>query len=275
MNSLSVSRATALFLLLGGLLAPAAVRAQTNIAILQKADALAGERKYNAAFKLLNSYDPRNERPAVLLQKEDLALRFNVGHTQYRKFSFKDLHLTDNIEEFRSPDSTYTSYDFPLGRALRALKRRYPNDYKLDRGLADYYFAVQQCSCAETSKEEEELFPLIVRYYENAHEHGYGDYVSYFALGYSFQRLGMFQESVAPFLRSIELRSAYPEAHLNLAFVYLELKQYEKAQDQAQKAVELYTDSQHKADAQFLLKSIEERLQTKAAKAEAEPKKTP
>ncbi|WP_187319306.1 tetratricopeptide repeat protein [Hymenobacter citatus] len=269
------SRITAAFLLAGGFFLAATAQGQTNIAILQKADALVGERKYASAFQVLQKYDPRNERPAVVLQKEDIALRYNVGHSQYRRFAFKDVQLTDNLENFRSPDSTYTMTTFPLGRALRALKIRYPNDYKLDRGLGDYYFAVQQCNCAEASKEEDDLFPLIIQYYDVAHEHGYGDYSSYYAQGYSYQRLGMFQESVAPFLRSIELRKNYPEARLNLAFVYLELKQFEKAKEQAQLAVELFPDEQHKSDANFLLKTIEERLQGKEAATPAKPAATP
>ena len=266
MYLLAAARSKALFLLFGSaLLAPAAAWAQTNIAILQKAATLTADRKYESAFQLLDKYDPRNERPAVLLLKEELALRYHVGQTAYRKFSFRDLRLTDNLETFRSPDSTYTTYTLPLGRALRILKQRYPNDYKLNRGLADYYLAVQQCDCAEQNKTEDDLFPLIIKNYEVAHEHGFGDYVSYFALGYSFQRLGMFRESVAPFLRSIELYKAYPEAHLNLAFVYLELKEFEKAREQAQQATALFPDAQHKSDAQFLLKTVEERLQTQAA----------
>lgn len=272
---LGYSRITATFLLVGGLLSAAAAQAQTNIAILQKADALVGERKYAAAFQVLQKYDPRNERPAVVLQKEDIALRYNVGHTQYRRFAFKDVQLTDNLEDFRNPDSTYTMTTFPLGRALRTLKDRYPNDYKLDRGLGDYYFAVQHCNCAETSRTDDEMFPLIIKYYDVAHEHGYGDYSSYYAQGYSYQRLGMFQESVAPFLRSIELRKNYPESHLNLAFVYLELKQFEKAKEQAQLAVELFPDAQHKSDAEFLLKTIEERIQGKEAATPTKPAPTP
>lgn len=268
-------RIAAAFSLAGGLLTAAAAQAQTNIAILQKADALVGERKYASAFQVLQKYDPKNERPAVVLQKEDIALRYNIGHTQYRRFAFKDVQLTDNLEDFRDPDSTYTTTPFPLGRALRTLKARYPNDYKLDRGLGDYYFAVQQCNCAEVSKEEDDLFPLIIQYYDVAHEHGYGDYSSYYAQGYSYQRLGMFRESVAPFLRSIELRANYPEAHLNLAFVYLELKQFEKAKEQAQLAVELFPDAQHKSDANFLLQSIEERIQGKAAATPSAPPATP
>jgi len=269
------SRIFASFLLVGGLFSAAVAQAQTNIAILQRADALVGERKYAAAFQVLQKYDPRNERPAVVLQKEDIALRYNIGHVQYRRFAFRDVQLTDNLEDFRNPDSTYTMTAFPLGRALRTLKDHYPNDYKLDRGLGDYYFAVQHCNCAETSRTDDELFPLIIKYYDVAHEHGYGDYSSYYAQGYSYQRLGKFQESVAPFLRSIELRKNYPEAHLNLAFVYLELKQFEKAKEQAQLAVELFPDAQHKSDAEFLLKTVEERIQGKAAATPPAPTATP
>ena len=89
--------------------------------------------------------------------------------------------------------------------------------------------------------------------YEEAHAHGQGDYLSYFALGYAYQRLGRFQESLPPFERSLELRPNNPTAHLNLAFVLLELRDLEKARYHARSAQCLFPDAHHKEDAGFLL----------------------
>jgi len=243
------------------LLLTSAAYAQTNMAVLRKADDLVAQKKYDTAFRMLQEYDPRNTKLAVVLKKEEYALNYSIGTHQYHTFTFKDLPLLETLDDNRYKEGVGgTTYGFRVGRALDSLKRRYPSNYKLDRGLGDYYFSLQQCDCAEKRILEDDLFPLIIKHYGVAHENGYGDYYSYFAVGYAYQRLGQFKQSVAPFLHSIDLRKDYPPTHLNLAFVYLELKQYDKAREEAILARDQFQDDQPKSDAAFLLSEIEDRI---------------
>ncbi|MBC6991798.1 tetratricopeptide repeat protein [Hymenobacter sp. BT491] len=246
----------------GLLLMANTVWGQTNMAVLRKADDLVAEKKYESAFKLLNDYDPKNAQPAVALKKEEIVLNYSIASSNYRSFTFKDLSTLESLEENQEHEAPGTRYRFRVRAVLDSLKQKYPDNYKLDRGLGDYYYAVQQCDCAEKKKTEDELFPLMIKHYEEAHKHAYGDYKSYFVVGYAKQRLGQFKQSVPYFLHSIELKKDFPTAHLNLAFVYLELKQYEKARTEAQLAVDQFPDEAHKSDASFLLSKIEERIKT-------------
>ncbi|WP_139925141.1 tetratricopeptide repeat protein [Hymenobacter sp. DG01] len=264
-------------LLLLLLLVPAVGWAQTAPATadaaqataLRRANQLVLERKYESAWKLLRLLDQMNLDPAVALQKTSLALNYYTATDDLKRFAFRDLKLLDlSPDSLRQLGVDTPYYSFPARRVLEKLKNKYPDNYKLNRALGDYYFTVQQCDCAEEDLGEDEVFRRTIQYYQQAHDHGQGDYLSYFALGYSYQRLGQFQESLAPFVRSIQLRPNYATAHLNLAFVYLELKDFEKAQTHARRAVELFPDDAHKQDAAFLLSQIEERMKATAAKPE-------
>ncbi|RPD49353.1 tetratricopeptide repeat protein [Hymenobacter sediminis] len=261
-------------LLLLFFLAPEVGRAQTTAATeaaaqataLRRANKLVLERKYESAWKLLKFLDQMNQDPAVALKKTELALNYYTATDELKRFAFRDLKLLDlSPDSLRQLGVDTPHYSFPVRRVLEKLQEKYPDNYKLDRALGDYYFAVQQCDCAEEELGEDEVFQRTIKHYQLAHDHGQGDYLSYFALGYSYQRLGQFQESLAPFERSVQLRKDAPTTHLNLAFVYLELKQFEKAQLHARRAVELFPDDAHKQDAAYLLGQIEDRMKATAA----------
>ncbi|UOQ75328.1 tetratricopeptide repeat protein [Hymenobacter sp. 5516J-16] len=263
-----------ILLLLFFLLAPCVGRGQTTAAAeaaaqataLQRVNQLVLERRYESAWKLLKFLDQMNTDPAVALQKTEVALHYYTATDELKRFNFRDLKLLDlSPDSLRQLGQDSVRYSFPVRRVLEKLQKQYPDNYKLDRALGDYYFTVQQCDCAESDLSEDEVFRRTIRHYQQAHDHGQGDYLSYFALGYSYQRLGQFKESLAPFERSIQLRKNYPTAHLNLAFVYLELKDFEKARNHARRAVELFPDDAHKEDAAFLLSQIEERMKTATA----------
>ena len=263
-----------LVVFLGMLLVPLVSMAQTSTAAeaaalattIKRANQLMLERRYESAWKLLKFADQMNVEPTVALKKTELALNYHIGTDELTRFAFRDLSLlSPSIDSLRQAGKDSVRYSFPVRRVLEKLKDKNPDNYKLDRALGDYYFAVQQCDCAEQDLGEDEVFRRTIQFYQLAHDHGQGDYLSYFALGYAYQRLGQFKESLAPFERSIQLRKNYPTSHLNLAFVYLELKEFDKARTHARRAVQLFDDAAHKEDAGFLLAQIEERMKETAA----------
>ncbi|NVO85529.1 tetratricopeptide repeat protein [Hymenobacter terrestris] len=278
-----MNRSLLLFLLLfllsaGSLLRPVAAHAQTvasdtlesgpspapaptQAATLRQARQLVLERRYNSAWQLLARLDPRNADPAVVIEKADLALRYYTNTDQLRRFAFRDLKLLDLApDSLRQLGLDSLRYRFAVRQVLERLQRRYPANYRLSRALGDYYYTVQQCDCAEAGIGEDEVFLRTINEYQQAHAHGQGDYLSYFALGYAYQRLGRFQASLAPFERSLQLRPRNPTVHLNMAFVLLELRELEKARGQARLARQFFPDAHRKEDAGFLLKEIEERI---------------
>ncbi|QIX61575.1 hypothetical protein HER32_10465 [Hymenobacter sp. BT18] len=237
----------------------------TEATVLKQADALLAWRKYEAAFQLLQVFDPWHRQPAVALRAADIALHYHTQQQNFRAFNFKDLTLTESLDSLRRHASDSVGYQFPVGQVLDSLHRRFPENYKVEKALADYYFELQQCACSEEEFSEDELFQRMVSHYRVAHGHGYGDYLSYYALGYALMRLGDFPASAAAYERSIALRKDYALAHFQLAYDYLELKRLPDARNQARLAVAQFKQPQLRADAEFLLAELEHRLATPAA----------
>ena len=270
-----MTRPLLIFLLLlgvGGLLRPAAAHAQTAAAdtpaatvapaaVLRQARQLVLERRYDSAWRLLTQLDPRNTDPTVAIEKTNLALRYYTATDQLQRFAFRDLKLLDvTPDSLRQLGHDSLRYPFAVRQVLETLQRRHPGNYRLARALGDYYYTVHECDCAEQDLGEDEVFLRTITEYQEAHAHGQGDYLSYFALGYAYQRLGRFRASLAPFERSLQLRPRNPTAHLNLAFVLLELRELEAARTQASLAQQYFANLRRKDDAGFLLQEIEERI---------------
>lgn len=255
-----------------------AAKPLTEAQVLQQASDLMLERKYESAFKLLNQFDPRHRRPAIVLKQTELALNYYLRSRELEGFGFRDLAPTERLDSLRAK---YTRaaipYPFAVEPILLNLKKRYPTNYKLDRALADYYYQVLQCECAEAEKSPKALMALISRYYTTAHKHGLGDYLSYYAMGYVRMSQGRFAESVPLFKRSVALRSNYPLAHFNLAYSYNELKKLPEAREEVLTAARLFAEenSPLKEDAEFMAQDIDRRLAAiTPAKPASSPKKS-
>ncbi|UOG74928.1 tetratricopeptide repeat protein [Hymenobacter tibetensis] len=239
-------------------------KASTETQTLEKASQLILDRKYESAFKLLNRFDPKHRRPAIVLKQTELALNYNLRSREYEGFGFRDLEPLERLDSLRARyPRAAIPYPFPVERILLSLKKQYPTNYKISRALGDYYYQVLQCECAEAEKSPNTLMSLIVRNYSLAHAHGYGDVSSYYALGYVRMSQGRFAESVPHFKRAVQLRPSYALAYFNLAYSYNELKQLENAKEAALTAATLFTDDpQMKGDATYLAEDIERRLAT-------------
>jgi tetratricopeptide (TPR) repeat protein len=240
---------------------------KAETATLKQANDLVAQRKYNSAFALLQQFDRKHTRPAVAMRKQEIALSYHITTRDYQTFTLKDLALVESLEQMRAQRSYDSAYRFPIEEVLLNLKRRNPTNYRLDKALGDYYYSAQQCDCAEKEKGEDRLFALMVRHYEVAHLRGYGDYLSYYALGYAHERLGNFAQAIGPFKRSIQLKKDFPDSHYHMAYSLLELKQLENARDEVRLALNYYQDEQFKSDAAYMLADIEEQIK-RAPKAD-------
>jgi tetratricopeptide (TPR) repeat protein len=245
---------------------PAASKA-TEAEVLSKASQLILDRQYESAFKLLNSFDPKHRRPAIAIKQAELALAYNLRSREYEGFGFVDLKPHEHLDSLRTRFTRAAiRYPFPVEYVLKSLLKRYPNNYKLNRALGDYYYQVEQCECAEAEKSPKELYALIVRHYTIAHARGYGDYSSYYALGYARMSQRRYAGSVPAFKRSIQLRPDYALSHYNLAYTYIHLNKLTNALAEAQAAARLSDDPTLKDDAVFTVENLTKRIAAQSAK---------
>lgn len=240
--------------------------------MLRKATELMQDRQYESAWKLLNNFDPKHRRPAVALKQTELALNYHLRSRELEGFGFVDLKPLERLDSLRVK---YTRaairYPFAVEPVLKNLLKQHPTNYKLNRALADYYFQVEQCQCAEADKSPATLYALMVRHYTIAHQHGQGDYSSYYKLGYARMSQTRFAESIPLFQRSIKLRPDYALAHFQLAYSYTELKKLTKALEAARTAVRLADTPELKYDATFVASELERRLGISSSAPKTEP----
>ena len=251
----------------------AAPSAAAEAEVLSNASQLILDRQYESAFKLLNAFDPKHQRPAVAIKQAELALTYHLRSREYEGFGFIDLKPSERLDSLRAHFTRAAiRYPFPVERVLKNLLKRYPTNYKLNRALGDYYYQVEQCECAEAERSPKELYALMVRHYTTAHAHGYGDYASYYALGYARMSQRRYQESVPAFKRSIALRPNYALSRYYLAYSYIHLNKLKSALEEARAAVRFSDDPTLKDDAIFTTKTLEKRIA--AAQSTKSPKKS-
>ncbi|UOQ54066.1 tetratricopeptide repeat protein [Hymenobacter cellulosivorans] len=245
-------------LLAAALLAAPGLRAQTTAPkstpdLLARAQQLVQAKQYESAYQLLDQADPKNQQPAVLLAKEKLILDNYLVSIGHRMFGLQNLKPSQTVAQLRGKEGNYSMHPLDLPLELNRLQRKFPTDYTLAKGLGDYYYQVQQCHCGEKDKNDEQLLDLVLRYYNSAHAHGLGDYMSYYAVGYANLVREQAAPSVVPFEKSIALNPQYPTSHYNLAYALMQLKRPAEALPQARLAFDLYTDAELKADAARML----------------------
>lgn len=232
------------------------VLGQTEAETIKKANNLIANKKYETAFKLLDEFDPTNDKPDIVLLKKDIMLNYFVTSVMHLMFALKDLEPNEDIMDYRGREGTFAMQMFPVDSILIKLIKIHPDNCKLYKGLADYYYEVYLRYDGLWWKEDKELFLLIQTNFQKAIEGNCADYLSYFVLGYIKLVQEKYKESIPYFQKSIEVNKSYASSHYNLAYSYLFIDDLENALKYAKNAVNLYTDKAHKSDVARMLGQI-------------------
>jgi hypothetical protein len=86
---------------------------QDESEILKKSHGLIDEKKYDSAFKLLQGFDLKNDRPSIALLKEEIVLNYFVKSIMHQLFGLKDLKSNEDIYELRGQEGISSMYNFP------------------------------------------------------------------------------------------------------------------------------------------------------------------
>jgi len=223
--------------------------AQSEAEILKKANDLIEDKKYESAFRVLDTFDKDNVKPEIVLLKEDILLSYFVTSMMHQLFALKDLKKTEDISDYRGKEGSFDMHMFEADSILLVLIKKYPENYKLYKGLGDFYYAAQTHYSGNWLKNDSTLFELIIRNYRIAAEHGLGDHSMYFALGLSNLSLSNYKKAIPDLLKAIELKKDYVDAEYNLAYAYLFTDDRENAIKYAKISIDHYTDPELKSDA--------------------------
>jgi tetratricopeptide (TPR) repeat protein len=222
---------------------------QSQSDVIKRANYLIANKRYESAFRLLRNFDSNNQMPDIVLLREDIALNFYVSTTEHQSFSFKDLRGNEDVTDYRSREGSYAGYNFPVNKILDNLVNSYPTNYKLYKGLGDYYAAVQSIYDDKWFISEDSLYQLIKKNFQIAIDHNVGDDFSYYEIGYLDISQKKYKEAIPYFLKSIAIYKGNPDAFFNLAYAYLYANDTLNALKSAKNAYRMYDDSTNKADA--------------------------
>jgi len=222
---------------------------QTESEILTKANDLIAHKKYESAFKELEGYDPKNEKPDIVLLKEELALNYFVTSMEHQMFAFKDIEINENVQDYRGKQGSSGMYTFPANEILEKLLKEYPDNYKLNKGLGDFYYDALQRYQGNWLKPDSILLKLIVKNYQVAIHHQLADFSVYYKVGLEMLEQKKYKESISYFLESIKLKNNHADAHYNLAFAYLFSDDLKNALKYALNAYDMYRGKANKDDA--------------------------
>lgn len=232
------------------------VYAQNESVMLEKINGLIKEKKYETAFETLQDFDSKNENPNIVLLKEDIALNYFVTSIMHEMFAFKDLKENEDIMDFRGKTGSFGIYSFSIDSALNKLIQTYPDNYKLYKGLGDFYYQVQLKYGGNWLKDEKTLADLILKNYQVAIDHKIADDKVYYATGIQYLTQSKYKDAI-PFLqKSIELNNDFADAHYNIAFAFLYSEDRESALKYAKNSLELYKNAELKSDAARMIAQI-------------------
>ena len=232
------------------------IYAQNESVTLENANKLIGNKKYETAFKILQDFDPENENTNIVLLKVDIALNYFVTSIMHEMFAFKDLKENEDIMDFRGKSGSFGIYAFSIDSILSELIKTHPDNYKLYKGLGDFYYQAQLKYGDKWLKDEKELTNLIIKNYQVAIDHKLADDKVYYATGFQYLTQSKYKETIPLFQKSIELNNDCADAHYNLAFAYLYTDDRENALKYAKNSLELYKDTELKSDAARMIAQI-------------------
>ncbi|MCR4811038.1 MAG: hypothetical protein K5867_00345 [Bacteroidales bacterium] len=124
------------------LLLPMFLLAQKESSVLKKADKMVASRQYESAYRLLDEYDPANDRVAVVLKKEDILLNYFAQSINHKVFSLKDLDEGETLQSVRQSFEMGNLYVFNADSVIRRLLVSHPGDCRLLNGYVSYMEAL-------------------------------------------------------------------------------------------------------------------------------------
>ncbi|MDP4229348.1 MAG: tetratricopeptide repeat protein [Bacteroidota bacterium] len=222
---------------------------QPESKVIGQARSLIADKKYESAYKALDAEDPKNNNPEIVLLKEEIVLKYFITSIMHQMFALKDLEKNEDIMDYRGKEGSFGMYVFAPDSVLTRLIKKHPDNYKLYKGLGDFYYDVNLKYPGQWLKEEEELQRLINKNYQIAIDHGLGDDHVFYALGYILLSNKQNKEAIPYFLQSIALKNDFADAHYNLAYAYLFTDDRENAIKYAKNAIDLYKEPELKSDA--------------------------
>lgn len=223
---------------------------------LNRANQLIDAKKYESAFMFLDSIDPDNADPEIVIAKSELVLDYFASSIMHQMFALTDLEPDQDIMDVRGSEGQFNMVMFAPDSALLPLAAKYPDNDKIQKALGNFYHEVHLKYPENWLLPDSVVIQSFLDYYKTAYDHGEYDYWSAYGIGYAYLLNQHYEQAVPYFEKSVELKSDYPSAHYNLAYALVYQDKREEAIESAHRAMELYEYPVYKADAARLIAAM-------------------
>jgi tetratricopeptide (TPR) repeat protein len=196
------------------------------------------KRYYKTAFEKLQSFDPHNKMPDIVLLKIEIALNYYSSTGKLQFFAFEDLHkLKEPIETVRETKEQYVMTPFYIDRILDTLLKSYPENGALYNKLGEYYFLVHQMFQGDWVLKDWEVLERASQHFGKAIELKQAIPMSYYVKGYVHLVKQEYEEAIPYLSQTIFLDSNYGSAFYNLAYAHYHMNNLPAALINAETAI--------------------------------------
>jgi len=223
--------------------------------IINKADKLVEEKKYETAFHYLSE---KNSNEYIIAKKTDICLNYFVQSMMHQMFALKDLNRNEEIDQLRGSKGTYTLIKYDPVSIIQEYEARTKKSYPiLNKALGDYYYEVNLRYNGRWIVSDSEIKELAVKNYDLAYTNNCFTSISLANYAELLLYQGNYQKSIELYEQALKQNNELINAHYNLAIAYLNTKNYKLAIEEAEIANRIYDKNiQYKMDALLLCSDI-------------------
>ena len=212
----------------------------TTLQTLHDVDTLIGLHKYRTAYETLEHADPLNVNPDIAVKKAFIALRFFVNSTKHQVFGFKDIRITQTMDDIRGRPDITPIFTFPLDSIIHSFASKDSTRCDFNRILGEYYNDVKYIYAKDWPISQDSLNKLSRFYCTKAYKNGCADWKTYSILA-DFALQDSNKTQALDFLtKSTQLNDSVASTMYNLAYLYLMKGDNDLTVKYARRVMDLY-----------------------------------
>ncbi len=221
--------------------------------VLKQVDDLSKQKKYLTAYSLLEKSDPYNKNIDFVLAKVQIALDDYLTTDLLQTFTFKDISLDENIENFRGQPVSGTVFILSPEVTMNALSLNHHGNLRLFEAQGDYEY-LYYCNYDRFGKDKG-LFRLqqAQNYYYQALSHQAMNPRSLYRMGRILLTLEEYQEAAKNLSEAIAQGYQTADSYYYLALAQSNTRELSHCVENGQKALSIYTRSEEKVSAARLV----------------------
>jgi tetratricopeptide (TPR) repeat protein len=227
---------------------------------LQAIDDLVARKQYLDAIGKAVALDAAKFGSEAIWYKVEISTKYFIVSLNHRMFGFRNLDISENIEDLRGKEGSYSMIAGDLDEEVKTALAAYPESALVHEAAGTYYVDLFRRYEGNAGYEAEELFALITKHYLASADLAAPNLTVCANLGEFFMYQEFWQDSIKWYGLALGMDSKNATYHYNTAYSLIELGRLEEAAGFAKTATELYTDSWYRADAFMMFGYINQQM---------------